>query len=151
MLNYQSPGIDPYTEGARAHATGSQALADSTVVWIDFDTEVYDTDEIWEGVTNPSRLTCKTAGKYVFSVNCCFDTNAVGVRAMGVYLNRITELMNYQLDANAGGHTRFAGSDQYVLAVNDYIEMYMWQNSGGVLNSLAAGIVFPHIAMQRIG
>jgi hypothetical protein len=140
-----------YTEGARVY--NSAAIATVTSVWklLTFDTERYDTDGIHEGVTNPSRLTCKTAGKYFFGCCVSFQSNATGYRIATINHNGTPSIVQNRSPAVSGDSTILSCNAVYDLAVNDYLEVFVYQNRGGALNVESIGNVSPEFWMQRIG
>lgn len=58
-------GVTVMGQGARARRTTDQNIASGGAVAIVFDTEDYDNDGMWEGVTNPDRVTIQTSGIYL--------------------------------------------------------------------------------------
>mgnify|MGYP001591350753 CR=1 FL=1 len=61
---------------ARAYNSGALTLVDGVGLLLTWDTEEFDTDTIHDNATNNSRLTCKTAGKYLVCVNAHFNSAA---------------------------------------------------------------------------
>src|SRR5262252_2004637 len=53
----------------RVYRTGAQSITQNTQTAIIWDNEVYDTDTMHDNVTNNTRITFKTAGKYRVNVN----------------------------------------------------------------------------------
>jgi hypothetical protein len=58
-----------------AHLSANQTLTDATTTKIEFDTEVFDTDDCYDNSTN-YRFTPNVAGKYLITVQPNFDSNA---------------------------------------------------------------------------
>ncbi len=136
----------PFDMGARAKNSADQTLATAEWTTLAWNSEDWDTDTIHDTVTNNSRLTCKTAGKYLVSYYIQFDSNATGYRSLIVQKNG----GNTFGDANAainGKETYLLGSYVESLAANDYLTLLAYQNSGGNLNVDLASF----FAMQRIG
>jgi len=140
-----------YTEGARVTHSAHQAIANDTWTYPALDTEIYDTDDIHDNVTNNSRLTCKTAGKYMIVGQGRYPANATGVRGLYLKLNRTENLSGVELAPHATYATLINVPTIYALEVNDYIEIFTYQNSGGALHFEKSGDYAPVLAMQRIG
>lgn len=113
-----------------SHST-TQNVADSTWVSLSGNTENYDTDTMHSTVTNNSRCTITTAGKYLFIALAEVGAHATGHRSMRLLVNGATvyELANQV--AITGASTRLGGSRTLALAAADYVEAQVWQNSGG--------------------
>lgn len=138
---------------ARVNHGASQSIADATHVALAFNAEREDTDTIHDGVTNNSRLTCKTAGVYVISGNAAFAANATGARGLGIrFGGSIFLALNFLHNTgSAGAETILNVSTIYRLAVNQYVELTAYQSSGGALNVLASDNYTPEFTMARIG
>ena len=63
------------TPAFEAHLSANQSLTDATTTKIQFNTEVFDTDNCYDNSTN-YRFTPTSAGKYLITVQPNFDTNA---------------------------------------------------------------------------
>jgi len=119
--------------GARAYASG-QSIANNTATAVALANETYDTDTIHDNSTNNSRLTSKTAGKYIITGYAAFDVNGTGIRAAEIRLNGTTRLTQ-ATGTTAGSPTvSHSVATLYSLAVNDYVELVVTQTSGDALN-----------------
>lgn len=146
-------GCGGYIEGARVYEAFLQTIPDSAFTVITFSSESYDTDNIHSLVANTGRLTCQTDGKYAIIGVVAFVHNINGLRALELYLNGVTRI---DYEGNRLGNTWqdiavLRVSTQYHFVVGDYVELRVWQNRGGNLNTYPDGIWSPHFAMQRIG
>lgn len=140
-----------YTEGSRVYNDANISIANTTWTLITFNQENYDTDVIHSTTVNPGRLICKTAGKYDIKAHCAWAHNAAGHRLCRIYLNGTTTLATGPASAPVAlGCTSFVFTN-YEFAVNDFIEFHVYQNSGGALNVITAGVESPAFMMQRIG
>jgi hypothetical protein len=153
IRNKKTPiGAGGYTEGARVYHSVDQSIPNATVTVLAFDSERYDTDDIHDTVTNNSRLTCKTAGKYLIIGQVRFYANSTGWRWVDIYLNGTTYIAAFRLDANSASDHEMVIASIYDLAVNDYVELRVVQTSGGSLSVLAPNNgISPEFMMQRIG
>lgn len=136
---------------ARVFHNTSQSIPNNTVTVVTFNSERWDTDVIHDNATNNSRLTCKTAGVYDIGANVRFASNATGMRSLRLRLNGVTDIAEENRTALSGVATVFIVFTEYLLAVNDYIEVSAFQNSGGSLNIEQDGTYLPEFMMARIG
>lgn len=139
-------------QAARAYNSTNQLVATVTATALALDSERYDTDAIHDNATNNSRLTCKTAGRYAIAASASFAANATGFRRLGIRLNGITEIARTSAPSvGAADPTDLTVETEYELAVNDYVQMVVYQSSGGNLNVLASTDYSPVLAMARVG
>lgn len=137
---------------ARVTHNANQAVANTTVVPLAFNTERYDTDSIHNTVTNNSRLTCNTAGLYLITFSAEFASNAVGLRSIAPRFNGVNTWPSLaELPAVSGGTTKLWGSTVWPLIVGDYVELVAYQSSGGSLNVLSTGNYSPEFGMVKVG
>ena len=141
----------PSPPSARAYHNAAQSIANATNVALAFNSERFDTDTIHDTATNNSRLTCKTAGKYLVNANVSFAANATGFRQLTIVLNGVTEIAALWLpNQGAGLATTVVVSTLYDLAVNDYIQAFAYQTSGGALDVSVVGNYSPEFSMVKV-
>lgn len=140
-----------FTPAARAYHSANQSITTATWTALALNSERFDTDVIHDTVTNNSRLTCKTAGKYQISGNVEWASNATGTRQLQVWLNGATDIGHEARQASTGGVMSMSISVIYDLAVNDYVELRVNQDSGGGLNVNSTGNYTPEFSMVRVG
>ncbi|MGD0856546.1 MAG: hypothetical protein ABSA18_12180 [Dehalococcoidia bacterium] len=145
-------GAHGMNKSCRVTHSVSQSIATATVTVVAFDTERWDTDIIHDNSTNSTRLTCKTAGIYLIISNIAFAANATGRRSVYLKLNGTTWIGIIGLPAVPDGSTStlIQVSTLYQLAVNDYVEVYCYQNSGASLNVDVTPQYNPEFMMARI-
>lgn len=138
--------------GARVYNSGDTSINHATATSLTFDTQRYDTDGIHSLIANTSRLTCQTAGKYVINGNIRWAANAVGSRIIIINLNGITGIAQIIINTTIGAaKTDMNITTIYDLAVSDYVELQVYQDSGGALDCEANSNKSPEFMMQRIG
>jgi len=150
---WQAPsggGGGGYTQGARVYNNATITANHNTVVMLTFNSERYDTDGIHSTVTNTSRLTCQTAGKYVITGHVRWPNNSSGIRELDIVLNGATDIAEDARGA-IGAVMGHSISTVYDLAVGDYVELAAYQNSGSNLVIDSGNSYSPEFAMQRIG
>ena len=100
-------------------------------------------------VTNNSRLTCLYAGVYMIWGNWQWaSTPASGSYTCAIRLNGATELCRsnpVSLDIRSHQISTIAS-----LAVNDYVELCLAQNTAGAININSAAQISPEFAMVRV-
>lgn len=116
--------------------SGTQSLTNGVDTAITWDTEAFDTDGAHSTVTNNSRYTVATAGKYRVGCNIEWGSSATGTRDLFFRVNNTT---NY-LKNHIGGAMPASNQTQYIggilpvtFIVGDYIEVWASQSSGGAL------------------
>ncbi len=137
--------------GARVFNSANISIPDFAVTTLTFDSERFDTDAIHSATVNPGRLTARTAGKYVIVGHVAFATNAIGDRQVGIRLNGITDIGVDSRRPISLFTTQFSVPAIYELSVNDYVELRVFQNSGGALNVVASGNISPEFSMMKVG
>ena len=136
--------------GARVYNSANISIPHNTNTILTFDSERWDTDTIHDTTTNTSRLTCKTAGKYIISAGVEFSADTAQQRQVKILLNGTTVIAYHSNDTSNVPTPRFAISTPYNLAVNDYVEVQVYQNSGSALNVVAASAYSPEFSIQMI-
>lgn len=139
----------------RVTHNAAQSILNNTLTKIAFNTERFDTaggaaSTQHDTITNNTRLTCLFAGKYQIIGNVEFASNATGVRYLDVFLNNVTIISAEHSVAVNGGTHGIQISTLYDLAVNDFVELRAFQNSGGALNVNVTGNWSPEFMMVRI-
>jgi hypothetical protein len=139
----------------RVFHNANQSITNAVTTALAFNSERFDTfagaaDTQHDTVTNNNRLTCRYAGKYLIGGNCSFASNATGVRTLSIQSQAGTTVGDVQIDACSGGVTDLSVSTMWDMAVNDWVQMLVFQNSGGALNVLVSAAVSPEFWMVRV-
>src|SRR5215468_2319044 len=118
-------------------ASGTSVTTGGTGVALAIDGEEIDSVGGHDNVTNNTRYTAQYAGRYLCIGSCVWPSNATGRRYSALRKNGTTEY----LDANntipaATGTLRTQAARMIFLAVNDYVEVMGFQDSGGTLNTV---------------
>jgi len=149
--------MSPYLLGvvvpaARVYHSADQSVLHGICATLSFNSERFDTDNIHDTVTNNSRLTCKTAGKYLISVSISFTANTTGDRYLRIWLNgnvviaaiahrTLSELYNADMSI----------ATIYELSVGDYVEVQVEQRSGTTLAVVVVPQYSPEFMIARVG
>jgi hypothetical protein len=134
----------------RVYHSVAQTIPDTTLVFSAFDTELWDTDGIHDPQTNNSRLTGRTAGKYVIAGGGQFVYNATGRRHAQIRLNGATVIASQHLPACTDGVTSLAVTTIWDMEEGDYVELGFFQASGGDLDLTGGYVYSPWFAMAKI-
>lgn len=143
--------VGGYTAGARVYHTADQNVPNDTHTILAFNSEAYDTDTIHDNVIFNSRLTCKTAGKYLIVANVLWHSEASGMRYLRFNLNGVTYIAVLIDSPIVASYFVQSFSTIFELAVNDYVELDVYQDSGVLLSVIAYYNASPRFMMQRIG
>lgn len=153
-LPVPSDGQEPVTFGghigARVYHDKNQSIPNNTWTTLDFNSERYDTDTMHYPVVNSSRLTCKTAGKYIISINVRFPASGANAQGLLMWLNTTNYICYTQFTKATAGSWYMTQTTIYQLAVGDYVEVQVFQNSGGALNIESVGNFSPEFEMARL-
>jgi hypothetical protein len=137
---------------ARAYNNANLSIGNNAWTFLMLNSERSDTDTIHDTSSSTSRLTCKTAGLYLAIGQLQWAANGTGTRGGRIILNSATILVEKLVPtAGAGQATGLVLVTLYPLAVNDYLELAGYQDSGGALNVLSAGNLSPEFMLVRLG
>lgn len=137
----------------RAYNSGNLSITNNLETLLTFDSERFDNNSMHSTSSNTGRLTATVAGTYVITATLTFASNVIGVRYAYIRLNGATLIAITKLPlAGQGGLNDWMGvATIYTLAASDYVEVVVFQNSGGSLNVINAGNYSPEFAMARVG
>lgn len=129
----------------RCEAVHHTVISPATATWavVPFDTETYDTDSMHDLVTNTSRVTAQTPGRYEITAVVSFAGNATGDRRAQIRQNAAGAIGGGTQVSQLAAHPAAVGASvlttvelparDIYLNAGDYVELFVWQNSGGAL------------------
>lgn len=125
----------------RLFKSAAQSTSDSTYTKVTFDSENIDTNDLHNNITNNTRITAQQAGKYIVGGALSFNTNSTGMRYSLITVNNSestpqttkTKTIN-RLPAVSGFRTEVNLSTVVDLAIGDYVEIWVYQNSGSAID-----------------
>lgn len=146
-------GLTTVTPGCRVRNSTSPSISNGTDTQLTFDTELFDTDNMHDTVTNTGRITVKTPGIYVITANINWNTSSVGSRTIRLKVNGTSFIAIQEAKAE---DEAVLGNGQVVTSiwqanVGDYFEVWVRQNSGGALsiqNGADHGISFGAVLVK---
>jgi len=134
----------------RVYHNVDQSFARLTPTFLAFNSERFDTDTIHDTVTNNSRLTCKTAGKYLIAAHIKWDVED-GIGYMYLYFNGATIIAQARgADLNSTGKLEQNVATIYDLAVNDYVQVKINHSATSAKNVKYHANYSPEFMMARI-
>jgi hypothetical protein len=116
-------------------SAATTSISNNTNTTVLFDTEEFDTDAYHSTSTNTGRITIPAgkAGKYAINSAFFFQEAANGARLLNIYKNG-SNYARSQMPPNSVSQIAVTLNLVMDLAVGDYIEVVVFQNSGGALN-----------------
>jgi len=138
-------------DGARVYNSADETIADATGTLLTFDSERYDNGGLHSTVTNTGRLTAAKAGKYLVTAHVGFWPNAIGMRTVYLRLNGATYIAIQKVPAAAVGVHYVSVATVYHLAATNYVEVLVYQSSGGNLDIDSTSAYGLEFAMQWLG
>ena len=136
--------------GARVYNDAAITVSTASVTALTFNQERFDSDGTHSTVSNTGRLTAVTAGLYMITAHIEWGSSTTGFRQIGLRLNGATAIA-YNNTAPISGSWPQSIAAIYRMAADDYMEVAVYQTSGGNLDVLAGGNFTPEFAMARIG
>lgn len=148
--------------GSFIYHSADQAIATGTPTILAFDSEVLDNDTMHDTVTNNSRLVAKTAGKYLLVANAWFAPFAGASSVSTVGQIRLRKNGTTYLNGNSAVMPGASATSLKLncailldLAVNDYVELEAYQNTGGSLSIMgpaSAGTQYgSSLSLSKVG
>lgn len=134
----------------KASHNAAQAIPDNVDTVLSLNSENYDTDTMHSTISNTSRITYTTAGKYHVSCTISFAANATGVRFLTLRLNGTTALRIDDTPAISGSRTVLLVVGDFNFAANDYVEILANQTSGVSLDVDAIAERSPYCEAHQI-
>lgn len=135
-------------QSAALEKDATQAITTATSTALTWQTVVRD-DGGYYSVSNTTRLTARTAGRYRANASVQWAANATGTRAVWFRRNGSDFGTRLQLNAPASGAAYQAISSAIIdLTAGQYIEVFVNQSSGGNLDVTNA--TFTNFSLERI-
>ena len=141
--------------GVRAFNSANISISNNTTTAITLDSERWDTGELHSTSVNTSRITLTTAGNYLIVGIIEWGANATGSRQVQIRRNgdsatNIGIITQGATPGGAGFVTTQVISIYYQLVVGDFIELFVYQDSGGALNVLNSATYSPEFMVVKL-
>lgn len=137
--------------GVRVFRGVVQTIGNAAWTAMIFDTQRWDDpdDNQW-AIGTPTRLTCQFDGIYVITGHINWQASAVGRRHVEVQLGGATRIAA-QTEMGLVATSLFQSiATTYKLSATDFVELRVWQNSGGNLNVDNPGNYSAEFSMARV-
>ena len=141
ISSYTNPNT---VSGCLATLSANQSIAGSSYVKIALDTEVWDLDN--EFASN--KFTVKTAGRYFIIVQTHMADMGSDKKLQNFIYKNGTDVCNARSNTSSAGHLTAMTANVLELAVDDYIESYVYNGDGTARN--ASNSVGTYMMIQRI-
>ena len=136
---------------AKASSDARQFIPSGELVPLTFHHNVEDSDAMHDP-SRPTRLTCRTAGRYSISAAVEFAANGYGSRQVVVRVNGRDQAAAMRVPAVVGESTQINfTAPPLVLKPGDYVELMVRQTSGQTLEVPAGGQTPTTFSMTRVG
>jgi hypothetical protein len=126
--------------GARVTNSADLSISNTTSTAVGFNTESFDSDAFHDNATNNSRLTIPTGKTGYYQISALIRwkniSAAATVRQLRFFKNGVQQNV-YPIFWSQNDDTYQVYSDLLSLTQGDYIEIYVWQNSGSSTSVLA--------------
>ena len=138
-------------DGARVYDASNQSITTATETAMAQDSEMYDTGGYHDNSTNNSRLTAPVTGYYNITGHIRFAGNATGLRWIGIREGGATYIARQHAQEVEASAVSLSVSADYYLAAAEYVELIVYQSSGGNLDVQTAAEYSSRFAINRIG
>ena len=122
--------------GCSIYKTANQSISNDTFTIVTFDAENFDTDGFHTTSSDTSRITIPSGkgGKYLITAQAHWGTNGTRERVQRFVKNGSDLYQGTWAPANSNNQTGYSISTIANLTAGDYIELSVYQVSGGALN-----------------
>jgi len=136
--------------GARAYNNANLSISNTTVTALTLNSERFDNGGLHSTASNTSRITFPSACVAVVTANVQWAASTAGsVRSVLIRLNGTTSI-GAAVQPGFSAAFQMSVASLYSFAANDYVEIAVYQDSGGSLNIVASGNESPELSAQCI-
>jgi hypothetical protein len=148
-----SSNLRPALPQARVFHNANQPILGGTFTILAFNSVRYNNGAMYDAAVSNTRLTAKITGLYSIGASLEWFGNVTGDRFVILLVNGATSICraNQRALAGAGNNAEQSLSTEYHLSAGEFVQVMVIQDSGGVLNVLAAPNYSPEFWMHRIG
>ena len=140
--------------GARAFPTAVQNASNGVDTAINLTSEDFDTNAFHNNSTNNTRMTIPSgkAGYYLIIGQVLMQGNTTGQRTLSIRKNATTNICRcVNLASSGSGGANFDTNGVAYLAEGDYVELYMYQDSGTTLEIQGYSSQYVFLSVQFLG
>ena len=121
-----------------AYQATAQTIPNAATTAVTLDGEITDTDNVHSLVTNTSRLTIVTPGRYRVLGQIVWPINGTGYRGARLHKNGGMTVTS-RIVPCAAAPVSMQVYDEIICVAGDYIELFSEQTSGGALATVIGG------------
>lgn len=144
--------LRPPMPNVRVRRAAATNINNNTATAISFDTELWDVGGFHDNAVNPSRLIAPITGLYYIQATAGFAAAATGIREAWIAFNGTgTAIADESEAGSAAGASTFNMSTIYRLSKGQYVELFVFQTSGGALALSVFNDYAPSMTMVRLG
>jgi hypothetical protein len=142
--------VGGYVPSCRVARSSDQTnLGNNAQTTINWDVEDWDTDGIHDNVTNNTRLTCRTAGKYLVHIDVWLSPiPGAGAHRIINFMKNGTTVLDHSVVLSSG---RGGISMVMDLVPGDYVESAIYQDSGSTMTLTYVAGRSPTFGMTYLG
>ncbi len=140
--------------GVKAFRTTDLSVNNNTWTSVGWNSESFDSDGFHDNSTNNTRFTIPSGkgGKYLLTANILWYQNTTGTRIAGFYKNNGADALQYfYFYPNNIDYNSFNITSMQDLAVGDYVELRVYQASGGSLSLVGQNATYSGVAITYLG
>lgn len=138
-------------DGCRVYHNTTQTASSGSFLSVAFNSETYSRGGMHSTVTNNTRITCQHAGVHAFWGQIELVLLAASTFILQIVLNNTTALGYTAEILAASGTYDFQISGEWLMSVNDYVELRVFQNSGSNATVNSVSGTSPIFAAQWLG
>ena len=138
---------------ARVYNNADISIPSATYVTLTYNSEYYDVGGLHSTSSNTGRMTAPVAGKYLIISQIAWAANANGIRYQKIVKNGVSTnvLAETQLPVPGSNEQYVQIMTEVNLNAGDYVEVWVWQNSGGNLAAKYRFEAEPVLIMRQLG
>jgi len=125
-------------DGTSITPNAIQTISNSTWTAIAFQTEDYDDNNLHDNATNNSRITIGTTGRYVVAGKWELSSTGNGDIGIALSVNGTRTVVEYIDTGAVSENKKMTISYPLALVATDYVELEIFQTSGGNADTVAA-------------
>lgn len=138
-----TPAKQSVVPAVRVQTATPTNIPNNTSTKLSFANEAFDTADMHSPTTNPGRLTAPVSGVYMITGAAIWDNSNVGYRQIQFFIDGAvsrysTEVIPAAADTNNNSYVYQTTSTPVALNAGQYVEMEVFQNSGGPLGLFGA-------------
>jgi hypothetical protein len=135
-LKWAAPAGGVTFSGTRVFGSANISIANETFTVLTYNSESYDTDAYHSTSTNTGRITIPAGktGYYFVWANTVFAA-ATGRRIVLLEKNGSDNMLEVDMTGTASNDTFIWGGAAIYLTAGDYMQVKVWQSTGGNLNA----------------